>query len=107
MDCRKIREGSVVYLPVFHPGALLALGDVHAAMGDGEVMGSGAEIAAEVTVKVEVLKQACAGPWVTDQDQLYALASAKTMEEALKRCCQKMVASCSASWDVRRKQRAC
>lgn len=90
MDCRKIREGAVVYLPVFHPGALLALGDVHAAMGDGEVMGSGAEIAAEVTVKVEVLKQACAGPWVTDQDQLYALASAKTMEEALKRCCQKM-----------------
>ena len=90
MDCRKIREGAVVYLPVFHPGALLALGDVHAAMGDGEVMGSGAEIAAEVTVKVEVLKQACTGPWVADQDQLYALASAKTMEKALKRCCQKM-----------------
>lgn len=37
MDCTRIREGSVVYFPVRAPGALLAMGDLHAAMGDGEV----------------------------------------------------------------------
>ncbi|BFL36635.1 acetamidase/formamidase family protein [Holdemania massiliensis] len=90
MDCRKIREGSVVYLPVFHPGALLALGDVHAAMGDGEVMGSGAEIAANVTVQIEVIKETCGEPWVVDRDRVYVITSAETMEEALKQGCYKM-----------------
>lgn len=33
MDCCKIRKGSQIILPVYHPGALLALGDVHACMG--------------------------------------------------------------------------
>jgi len=39
LDTKEIRPGSKVYLPVFHPGALLALGDVHALMGDGEISG--------------------------------------------------------------------
>ena len=33
MDCRKIGEGSVLYLPVAVPGALLSMGDLHALMG--------------------------------------------------------------------------
>ncbi len=37
MDARLIRAGSTLYLPVRHAGALLALGDVHAKMGDGEL----------------------------------------------------------------------
>jgi len=32
----RLREGTIVYLPVFQKGALLAIGDVHAVMGDGE-----------------------------------------------------------------------
>ena len=36
MDCRRIRQGSVLYLPVSVPGALLSVGDLHALMGDGE-----------------------------------------------------------------------
>ena len=30
LDCRDIKEGTHVYLPVFHEGALLYIGDVHA-----------------------------------------------------------------------------
>lgn len=39
MDYNQFGEGVTLYLPVFHPGALLFLGDGHAAQGDGEVSG--------------------------------------------------------------------
>ena len=58
MDCRRIVAGSTVYLPVNVEGGLLVLGDVHAAMGDGEVCGCGAEVEATVKIKVSVLKDA-------------------------------------------------
>ena len=38
MDTTLIAEGATLYLPVFHQGAL-GLGDMHAAMGDGEILG--------------------------------------------------------------------
>ncbi len=47
LDCNLIAEGATVHLPVRVPGALFYIGDVHAVMGDGEVSGSGFEIAAE------------------------------------------------------------
>ena len=56
MDCLSIAPGNSVYLPVFVPGALLAVGDVHAAMGYGEVLGTGIEIGSTVIMTVEVLK---------------------------------------------------
>jgi amidase len=55
MDNRLIGEGTTLYLPVFVDGALFALGDLHAVMGDGEVAVSGLEIAGSVTVKLEFL----------------------------------------------------
>lgn len=56
MDCNRIGEGTTLYLPVNVPGALLAMGDLHAVMGDGEVVVCGAEISGAVTVRVTVLK---------------------------------------------------
>ena len=56
MDTTLIAEGATLYFPVFHKGALFSLGDVHAAMGDGEVCVSGIEIPAKVTVTLEVIK---------------------------------------------------
>ena len=56
MDNKRIKEGASLYFPVFHDGALFSLGDVHAAMGDGEVMVSGVEISAEVKVRLSVMK---------------------------------------------------
>jgi amidase len=49
-------RGAIVYLPVRQPGGMLAIGDMHASMGDGEVCFTGVEIAGEVTVRVDVLK---------------------------------------------------
>lgn len=57
MDIRHITAGTRLRLPVAVPGALLSLGDTHAAMGDGEVCGTGIEIASTVRLRVSVEKQ--------------------------------------------------
>lgn len=83
LDCTKIAEGSSVYFPVNVEGALLSLGDLHAAMGDGEIMGSGLEISGEVEVKVEVLKEFDYNlPLIETDNKWITIASRETMEEA-------------------------
>lgn len=78
-----IKEGVSLYLPVNVEGGLLAMGDLHAAMGDGEVMGAGLEIAGEVTVEVEVLKDFDFKlPLIETEDKWMTLGSRKTMEES-------------------------
>ena len=51
MDIRQVTTGATLYLPVQVPGALFSAGDVHGAQGDGEVSGTGIEIAATVTLR--------------------------------------------------------
>lgn len=83
MDCTMIKEGVSLYLPVNTEGALLAMGDLHAAMGDGEIMGAGLEVAGEVQVKVTVLKDfKYKLPLIETDTQWITLGSRKTMEEA-------------------------
>ena len=83
MDCKKIAPGSVLYLPVFHPGGLLAMGDLHAAMGDGEVMGTGVEVSGKVWVTVNLIKGLyIPDPLLETRDMIYSIASADTLENA-------------------------
>lgn len=83
LDCTEIREGVSLYLPVQVEGALLAMGDLHASMGDGEVMGAGLEIAGEVEVRVEVVKdRELPTPFIETADRVMTLASGECMEEA-------------------------
>ncbi|MFZ2021744.1 MAG: acetamidase/formamidase family protein, partial [Terracidiphilus sp.] len=56
MDYNDNVQGTTLYFPVFHPGALLGMGDVHGAMGDGEVVGTGLETSADVTFTVSVIR---------------------------------------------------
>jgi len=58
LDDNYICEKSTVFLPIYCKGALFALGDVHAAMGDGELTCGGADIDATVLVRVDVLEEA-------------------------------------------------
>lgn len=91
MDCTKIAPGSTLYLPVFQPGGLLAMGDVHAAMGDGEVMGTGVEIAAKIQVTVDLVKNCNLTQPLLEADGLvYSIASADTMETAAKEAAKAM-----------------
>jgi len=43
LDCKELTAGSMLYLPVAAHGALVSVGDGHAAQGDGEVSGTGIE----------------------------------------------------------------
>lgn len=83
MDCKRITIGSTVYLPVAIPGAHLALGDVHAAMGDGEVAVCGLEIAATVTIKVSVVEAPnLPTPFVATEDSAMAIVSRPALDDA-------------------------
>jgi acetamidase/formamidase len=57
MDIRDLVEGTILYVPVHVPGALLWSGDSHAAQGNGEVNLTAVETAyRELNITVEVLK---------------------------------------------------
>jgi acetamidase/formamidase len=55
IDCKELVAGSVLYLPVRLPGALLSIGDGHAAQGDGEVAGTAIECAMTTEIKLELV----------------------------------------------------
>ena len=83
MDCTEIRAGAALYLPVNVTGALLAMGDLHARMGDGEVEVCGVEIAGAVTVRVTVLKNcSLPTPFLVNNETAAAIYSAKTLDDA-------------------------
>jgi len=58
MDVRDIAEGTELWLPVEVAGALFSVGDTHAAQGDGEVCGTAIESAIDVSLKIELVKDA-------------------------------------------------
>ena len=83
MDCKEIKV-STLYLPVNVKGGLLALGDLHALMGDGEIGVSGLEVAGEVHVKVEVIKgKRMPLPLIENDESFMIINSALTLDEAV------------------------
>lgn len=92
MDCKQMREGTTLLLPVNVSGALFALGDLHAAMADGEVAVCGVEIAGEVTVKLDVIKgKQWPLPMAVNQEHLITIASEKELDKAADRAVINMV----------------
>lgn len=84
MDIVETAPGATLYLPVFVPGALLYLGDAHAAMGHGELSASGLEMPAETEITVDLVKgQAIPGPRIESADEIIAISSAAPMERAI------------------------
>lgn len=85
MDCSEIKSGTVLYLPVQVEGGLLAVGDLHACMGDGEIGGCGVEIAGRVTMKLFVLHgEQKKYPVAVTKEKICVIASCETVEEAWK-----------------------
>ncbi|MCL2226611.1 MAG: acetamidase/formamidase family protein [Oscillospiraceae bacterium] len=84
MDCKEIREGATVLLPVNVPGALLAIGDLHAVMGDGEIGVTGVEVAGSVTVTVDIFKgKALQLPMIRNDSHVMTLASDEDLDKAV------------------------
>ena len=57
LDVPQLVAGSRLLLPVDVPGALFSVGDLHFAQGEGEVCGTGIEIAGAVTMRLGLRKQ--------------------------------------------------
>ncbi len=104
MDTSDITEGSIVYFPVNQKGALLALGDCHGVMGDGEVCVSGCEMNAEVTVKIDLIKNvSISWPIVETREHTMIIVSGDSVDNALKEATDQVVTllekSLKISWD--------
>ena len=84
MDCNQIGENSILYLPVNTEGALLAMGDVHSLMGNGEVCVCGVETPAKVTVTVTVIKgRKLPTPFLVTKDNFMTIYSAENLDAAV------------------------
>jgi len=83
MDCKEIREGAELLLPVNIPGALLAMGDLHAVMADGEIGVSGLEVSGEVTVTVDIIKnKSLPLPMIINENYVMTIASDEDLDIA-------------------------
>lgn len=101
IDLTIIKPGATVHLPVHHPGALLAIGDVHASMGDGEVCGTGVEINGEVTARVELVKGAAPERvWVETPDAWATTGQAESLDDAVKQAVEGMTTLLMERFDL-------
>ena len=92
MDCKTMVAGNTLYLPVNVKGGLLALGDLHSVMGDGEVAVSGAETAGEVNLKIDLIKdEKMPLPFLESDKKIITIASADTLDQAVNVATNNMV----------------
>jgi amidase len=92
MDTKLITTGATLYFPVFQEGALFALGDLHAAMGDGEISVSGIEIPAKVKVTLEVIKGYSLNfPVLENEDGIATLVSKELLDDAANVAVEEMI----------------
>ena len=92
MDCKEIREGAEVLLPVNVPGALLAMGDLHAVMADGEIGISGLEVSGCVTAVIDVIKNRDLPlPMILNDSHVMTIASDEDLYMAVESAVSNMV----------------
>src|SRR5215216_2556803 len=103
IDINAVTVGAHVHLPVHVHGALLAIGDVHASMGDGEVSGTGVEIAGEVTVRVDLVPGAASNrPWIETADDWVSTGSGATLEDAVEMAVEELTRLLMARFQLSR-----
>lgn len=86
LDYNEIGEGATVMLPVYHPGALLFVGDGHALQADGEPIGTGVETSMDVEFTVSVRKKmSLSGPRVETSEHIISIGSQPEFASSLNR----------------------
>ncbi len=85
MDAPEVREGTTVYLPVFHEGAYLYFGDGHALQGEGEVNGTGLETSMDVVLRIDLVRNhPIAWPRLEDDQYIMVAGSARPLIDAFR-----------------------
>ena len=85
MDSPEASAGNTVYFPVNVRGALLYLGDGHAAMGDGEIAGTAIEVPLRARVQVNVIKgQKINWPRFENDDAIMTVGAYRPLDDCLR-----------------------
>jgi amidase len=85
MDAADAREGTTVYLPIFHDGAYFYFGDGHALQGDGEICGSGLETTMDVTFQFDLIKgRRIRWPRMEDAEDIMVVGSGRPLVDAFR-----------------------
>lgn len=83
MDVPDVAPGAIIYLPVRTPGARIFIGDAHACQGDGELCGTGVEIASYTTIHIDLIKGwTLDWPRLENEEMIMAIGSARPLEDA-------------------------
>jgi amidase len=92
MDYNQMREGTTLYLPVYAPGALLFVGDGHAAQGDGELTGNALETSMDVEFSVDLVRgNSSAGPRAENDEYLMSSGIGNSLIDALQQATTQLV----------------
>ena len=92
IDMKELVAGSTIFLPVFVPGGMLAIGDCHAVVGDGAVAGTGAECSSDTHIRVTVEKgMAISSPRAITPDYFVVLSYGEELGPAMKQAVRDMV----------------
>src|SRR5499427_5735707 len=93
MDFNEVAEGATIYLPVRMPGALLYVGDGHAAQGDGELNGNALETSMDVEFTVDVIPgKRVPGPRVESATHIMAVGLDGSIDDAFRDATSNMAA---------------
>jgi len=93
MDFNEVVEGATIYLPVRTPGALLYVGDGHAAQGDGELNGNALETSMDVEFTVDVIPgKRVPGPRVESATHIMAMGLDGSIDDAFRNATANMAA---------------
>ena len=85
MDTPEVRPGYTLYLPVNATGALLYIGDGHAAQGDGEIAGTAIEVPMRVRLQVNLIKnKKIAWPRLESDSSIMAIGAYRPLDDALR-----------------------
>ena len=85
LDAPEVKEGTTVYLPIFHDGAYFYFGDGHARQGQGEVAGTGLETSMDVILKIDVIKgKTIDWPRLEDDEHIMVAGSARPLIDAFR-----------------------
>jgi amidase len=92
MDYNEVVEGVTMHFPVYEPGALLMMGDGHAAQGDGEIDGAAIETSFNVRFTVGLIKgKKINWPRLINDRVIMSIGSTRPLMDALRIGCTDMV----------------
>src|SRR5437016_6745900 len=92
MDSPEASVGNTVYFPVNVSGALLYMGDGHAAMGEGEIAGTAIEVPLRARIQLNVIKgRKINWPRFENEDAIMTVGAYRPLDDCLRIAFQELV----------------